>query len=68
METISKDPAKYRPIACLPTIYKLISGVLSYKMYALLENNELLNKEQKRCRKDSRGGKESNNRHRDNRE
>ena len=32
------DPKNYRPITCLPTLYKLLTSIISNKMY-----NHLLN-------------------------
>ena len=59
-----KDPAKgtradnYRPIACLPLMWKLLTGILSEKIYCHLDGNNLLPDEQKGCRKRSRGTKD----------
>ena len=59
-----KDPAKgtaadnYRPIACLPLMWKLLTGIFSEKMYQHLEDQSLLPDEQKGCRKNSRGTKD----------
>ena len=59
-----KDPAKgpvpenYRPIACLPMMWKLLSGIFAEKMYTHLSSNRLLPDEQKGCRKQSRGTKD----------
>ena len=60
---IQKDTAKgaqasnYRPIACLPMMWKLLTGVMGEKLYHHLERNGLLTDEQKGCRKGSRGTK-----------
>ena len=54
-----KDPEKgalvsnFRPIACLPLMWKLLTGIL----YSHLENKDLLPVEQKGGRKGSRGTK-----------
>ena len=59
-----KDPAKgnaadnYRPIACLPLMWKLLTGIFAEKIYEHLEQNSLLPDEQKGCRKGSRGTKD----------
>ena len=59
-----KDPAKgnvvdnYRPISCLPLMWKLLTGVVSESMYNFLDKNNLLPEEQKGCRKGSRGTKD----------
>ena len=61
---IQKDPAKgtvasnYRPIACLPLMWKLMTGIFAGKIYDHLEANDLLPEEQKECRKKSRGTKD----------
>ena len=54
---IQNDSAKgalasnYRPIACLPLMWKLLTGVMEEKLYHHLERNVLLTDEQKGCRK-----------------
>ena len=61
---IQKDPTKgtnvsnYRPIACLPLMWKLLSGIFADRVYTHLLNNQLLPEEQKGCRKNSRGTKD----------
>ena len=61
---IQKDPAKgteasnYRPIACLPLMWKLLSGIFADRMYTHLLDNQLLPEEQKGARKQSRGTKD----------
>ena len=61
---IQKDPAKgtqasnYRPIACLPLMWKLLTGIFADRVYTHLLNNQLLPEEQKGCRKNSRGTKD----------
>ena len=61
---IQKDPAKgkavsnYRPIACLPLMWKLLTGIFAGKIYDHLQVNKLLPDEQKGCRKGSRGAKD----------
>ena len=61
---IMKDPAKgptpgnYRPITCLPAMWKLFTGLLSDSIYHHLESQNLLPAEQKGCKKNSRGCKE----------
>ena len=61
---IQKDPAKgraasnYRPIACLPLMWKLLTGIFADKIYDHLHANSLLPDEQKGCRKQSRGTKD----------
>ena len=61
---IQKDSAKgtevsnYRPIACLPLMWKLLTGIFADKIYDHLEVNRLLPDEQKGCRRRSRGTKD----------
>ena len=61
---IQKDPAKgtvasnYRPIACLPLMWKLLTGIFADKIYDHLLNNNILPCEQKGCRKGARGTKD----------
>ena len=50
--------SNYRPIACLPLIWKLLTGIFAEKLYNHLLHNSLLPDEQKGCRKDSRGTKD----------
>ena len=58
-----KDPAKgaqasnYRPIACLPMMWKFLTGIIGEKLYHYLKRNGLLTDEQKERRKGSRGTK-----------
>ncbi|XP_072162643.1 uncharacterized protein [Bemisia tabaci] len=54
----TKNPANYRPITCLPTIYKIITATLCRKIDRHLISNEVLTEEQKGCRKQSKGCKE----------
>ena len=53
-----RDVNNFRPITCLPMIWKLLTGVLSEERYKHLEENQLLPNEQKGCRKRSRGTKD----------
>ena len=61
---IQKDPSKgnnasnYRPIACLPLLWKLLTGIFAQKAYKHLYENSLLPDEQKGCRKGTRGTKD----------
>ena len=61
---IQKDPTMgiqatyYRPFACLPIMWKLLTGIMGEKLYQHLESNGLLTDEQKGCRKGSRGTKD----------
>jgi len=54
----SANPKNYRPITCLPTMYKILTSILSARCYSHLENYNLLPSEQKGCRKGSYGCKD----------
>lgn len=54
----TKNPAKYRIITCLPTIYKLLTSIMLHKINSHLTNNNILAEKQKGCKKGSRGCKE----------
>ena len=40
----------FRPITCLPLMWKLLTGIISEDMYCFMENENLLPEEQKGCR------------------
>jgi len=48
----------YRPITCLPTTYKILTSILTEKIYEHLDSNGLLPIEQKGCRRGSYGCKD----------
>ena len=48
----------YRPITCLPLIWKLLTDVIADQIYAHLDQERLLPEEQKGCRKGSRRSNE----------
>ena len=52
------DVTNFRPITCLPVMWKLLTGIISEEMYGYLDENKLLPEEQKGCRKNSRGTKD----------
>ena len=52
------DPSNFRPITCLPNIWKLTTGILADQIYTHLESNGLFPEEQKGCKRNSRGCKE----------
>lgn len=54
----TRDPSKYRPITCLPTIYKIFTAYISKEIYHHCEVNNILAEEQKGCIKGSQGCKE----------
>ena len=59
-----KDPRKgnvvknYRPITCLPLMWKLMAGIIADQIYDYLEREHLLPDEHKGCRRKSRGTKD----------
>ena len=59
-----KDPQKgdavdnFRPISCLPLMWKLMTGIISDVMYEFLVESDYLPLEQKGCKKQSRGAKD----------
>ena len=58
---IQKDKSKgnearnYRPITCLPLIWKLLTGIIADEIYGFLKNEEMLPEQQKGCRRKSKG-------------
>jgi hypothetical protein len=57
-DTDTINPSKYRPITCLPTLYKILTACIACQIYLHCENNNLITEEQKGCRKLSQGCKE----------
>ena len=59
-----KDIAKgnsvenFRPITCLPLMWKLLTGIVAEDIYCFMENENLFPEEQKGCRRKSRGTKD----------
>ena len=47
--------SNYRPITCLPLMWKLLTGAIADQIYVHLDQEKLLPEEQKGCRKGSRG-------------
>ena len=45
----------YRPITCFSLMWKLLTVVIADQIYAHLDQEKLLQEEQKRCRKGSGG-------------
>ena len=50
-----KVASNYRPITCLPLMWKLLTEVIADQIYANLDQEKLLSEKQKECRKGSRG-------------
>ena len=54
----TQNPKNYRPITCLTTTYKLITSILTERMYLFLSSNNILPNEQKGCKRNSYGCKD----------
>ena len=54
----TQRPEKYRPITCLPTLYKTLTGVLTKRIQEHLDQNDIISEEQKGCCKKSYGTKD----------
>ena len=52
------EVSNYRPITCIPLLWKLFTGIISDEIYKHLEVNKALPDEQKGCRRSSRGTKD----------
>ena len=50
-----KAASNYRPITCLPLVWKLLTGVIAIVIYGFLDTNLLLPQELKGLRRKSRG-------------
>ena len=58
MNENTENPRNYRPVTCLPTMYKLITSVISRCMQKYMDDENLIPKEQKGCYKGSKGCKD----------
>ena len=54
----TQNPQNYRPITCLTTTYKILTSIITERMYTLLEENSILPQEQKGCKRNSYGCKD----------
>lgn len=54
----TKNPGKYRPITCLPTIYKILTSCLTEKIYQHVYEKNIIAEHQKGCRREAMGCKE----------
>ncbi|XP_054744487.1 uncharacterized protein LOC129248901 [Anastrepha obliqua] len=52
------DPSKFRPITCLPVIYKILTSCITNIFYEHIETHNLIAEEQKGCIRASQGCKE----------
>jgi hypothetical protein len=61
---IQKDPKKgnevsnFRPITCLPLMWKLFTGIMANSIYSHLDQSDLFPVEQKGCRRNTKGTKD----------
>lgn len=53
-----KNPKNYRPITCLPTMYKVLTSIPADRTYTFLSKHQLLPSEQKGCKGESYGCKD----------
>ena len=51
-------PKNYRPIACLPTIFKILTSVITDRLYSHLEKEAIMTPEQRGGKKDCCGCKD----------
>ena len=49
--------SNYKPVICLPLMWKLLTGVIADQIYAYLDQQKLLPEEQKGCREGSTGSR-----------
>ncbi|CAH2099489.1 unnamed protein product [Euphydryas editha] len=54
----TEDPKNWRPIACLPSMYKLLTSVLANVLYSHCQENNIIAVEQRGCRRGARGCKD----------
>lgn len=52
------EPSQYRPITCLPTIYKILTPAIAMKINTHIEHYNIIAEEQKGCRRGHMGCKE----------
>ena len=49
------EASNYCPITCLPLTWKLLNRIIADEINGFLENEGMLSKKHKRCRKNSKG-------------
>ena len=54
----TNEAKNYRPITCLPTMYKTLTSIITDRTYLHLEDNRLLPNEKKGCKRGSYGCKD----------
>ena len=61
---VQKDKGKgnvasnYRPVKCLPVMWKLLTGIISERLYNYLEETDTIPHQQKGCRRKCKFNKE----------
>ena len=56
--SLARIQRNFRPITCLPLMWKLFAGIISDSLYEYLDSSGILPVEQKGCRRYSRGTKD----------
>ena len=56
--TAQQTPNNFRPITCLPTVWKLFSGIIANKIMLHVKRNKILYREQKGAHPGARGTKD----------
>ncbi|XP_045477912.1 uncharacterized protein LOC123683059 [Harmonia axyridis] len=56
--TRNEDASNYRPITCLPAIYKILTGILTQRIWKHVSKHNILATQQGVCRRDVKGCKE----------
>jgi len=54
----TENPKNYRPVTCLPTMYKLMTSIISRRLQKYVDDENLMPKEQKGCCSESKGCKD----------
>jgi len=54
----TENPKNYRPVTCLSTIYILMTSIISRRMQKYMDDENLMQKEQKGCCSGSKGCKD----------
>ncbi|XP_045474917.1 uncharacterized protein LOC123680845 [Harmonia axyridis] len=52
------NPKNYRPITCLPAIYKILTSTIGHKINTHIKTNNIMSWEQNGCKSKARGSKE----------
>ena len=54
----TESPSKYRLITCLPTVFKLLTGIITDAIYTHLAEKEFISPQQNGCKRDCFGAKD----------